>query len=260
MLKPVIAATALFAIAGSSFVYAQQRSDGPGNFGPRAEHQHRQLSADDINAFADARIAALKAGLELTPDQAKNWPAFENALHSMVQLRVQRMQARQAARQQQQAQPQGQNGTPNQATPFDRIEHRADAMVKRGAALKQVADAGGPLYQSLNDAQKARFKMLSRILRPHRHGHGGWGRDGHRFGERGQGGQDGRGSGHEGRRFGQGGRDGQDGRDGQGWGHGRRFGENDGSGGGHHRRFDQDGRGGMHNLMGTDGDQDDSQL
>src|ERR1700680_818280 len=106
MLKPVIAATAILAIAGSSFVYAQQRSDGRGGFGnggPRAEHQHRHLSADDVSAFADARIAALKAGLELTSDQAKNWPAFEAALRNMVQLRLQRMQARQAAQQQDQA-------------------------------------------------------------------------------------------------------------------------------------------------------------
>ena len=36
-----------------------------------------QPSAEDISAFMDARIAALKAGLRLTPDQEKNWPAFE---------------------------------------------------------------------------------------------------------------------------------------------------------------------------------------
>ena len=47
-------------------------------------------------AFTDARIAALKAGLELTPDQAKNWPPFEQAVRDMVQLRVQRIQARQS--------------------------------------------------------------------------------------------------------------------------------------------------------------------
>lgn len=276
-LKPVIAATALFALAGSSFVYAQQRSDGSGDFGPRAEHQHHQRSAEDINAFADARIAALKAGLELTPDQAKNWPPFETALRNMVQLRVQRMQARQAARQQPQSQPQSQqqsqNGTPAPATPFDRMERRADAMAKRSAALKQLADAGGPLYQSLNDAQKARFTTLARILRPHHHDHanaegnwregrgqgGGWGREGHRFGQDGRSfEQDGRGFGH-GHRFGQGEQDGQDGRDGQGWSHERRFGDNDGSGWGHHHRFDQNG-GGMRNMMGTDTDQDDSQL
>ena len=53
MLKPVIAATAALAIAGSSLVYAQQRFDGHGRFGnggPRAEHRHRP-SADDIAAL-----------------------------------------------------------------------------------------------------------------------------------------------------------------------------------------------------------------
>src|SRR3984885_4362030 len=111
MLKPVIAATAVLALAGSTLVYAQQRSDGRGGFGdggPRAEHQHRHLSAEDAAAFADARIAALKAGLELTPDQAKNWPAFEQAMRDAAQMRIQRMQEREARRQQQ-----GQNAQGN---------------------------------------------------------------------------------------------------------------------------------------------------
>jgi hypothetical protein len=253
MLKPVIAATAILALAGSSIVYAQQRNGGHGGFGdggPRAEHQHHRLSADDISAFADARIAALKAGLELTPDQAKNWPAFEGALRNMVQLRVQRMQARHAHDQQSQSQTQ----TP--ATPFDRMARRADKMSKRGAALKQIADSGAPLYQSLTDAQKGRFTMLARMLRPHHHEHagnggnsGGW-RQGRGYGRDG-GGQDGRGWGHGGHRLGQ---------DGQGFGHGgHQFGR-DGQDGGHGGRdFGQNGRGPtgeMHNSMGNDGDQD----
>ncbi len=180
MLKPVIAATALLAIAGSSYVYAQQGygGHGRGNFGdgPRTEHRHRPSPAD-IAAFTDARIAALKAGLELTPDQVKNWPPFEQAVRDMVQLRVQRMQARQAGDQQ------------PPASPFDRLARRADNMAKSSAALKHVADAGAPLYQSLDDAQKGRFMKLARILQPHRHmqdggqdGHG-WGHGGHRFGQ-----------------------------------------------------------------------------
>src|SRR4029077_15345202 len=129
MLKPVIAATALFAIAGSTFVYAQQGGyRGFGDGGPRFEQRHR-LSADDVSAFADARIAALKAGLELTPDQTKNWPAFETALRNMVQLRLDRIKARQAAQQQQDQTP---------TLPFDRLAKRADAMSKRSVALKQV--------------------------------------------------------------------------------------------------------------------------
>ena len=180
MLKPVIAATAILAIAGSTFVYAQQGGyRGFRDGGPRFEHRHR-LSAEDVSAFADARIAALKAGLELTPDQTKNWPAFEAALRNMVQLRIDRIKARQAAQQQDQAQ------TPT--SPFDRLAKRADAMSKRSVALKQIADAGAPLYQSLNDAQKARFTMLARILRPHQHGNnGGERREGRNFDRDGRG-------------------------------------------------------------------------
>jgi len=186
MLKPVIAATAVFALAGSSLVYAQQSFGGHGNFGrdgTRFEHRHRPSPAD-ITAFTDARIAALKAGLELTPDQVKNWPPFEQALRDMVQLRVQRIQARLS----------GQEQAPT--SPFDRLERRADNMAKRSAALKKIADAGAPLYQSLNDDQKARFVKLARILRPHPRMHA--------FME--QHGRQGEGGGH-------------------GWQHGRRFGQ-----------------------------------
>ena len=86
MWKSVIVATATLAIAGSSIVYAQQHagdSGRPGNDGERRfEHRHRP-SVQDLAAFTDARIAALRAGLELTPDQAKNWPAYEQALREV---------------------------------------------------------------------------------------------------------------------------------------------------------------------------------
>ena len=164
MLKPLVIATAALSIAGSSIVFAQQRFTGPrgdGNFGPRFE-QRRHLSADDVAAFADARIAALKAGLELTPDQAKNWPAFEQALRDFAQLRIERVRARENAQQ-------SGNAAAVPTTPFDRLSERADLMAKAGAALKRVADAGAPLYQSLSDAQKNRFKLLAPVLRQHRH-------------------------------------------------------------------------------------------
>ncbi len=182
MLKPVIAATALFALAGTSFVYAQQGFGGPGgpggyggfgNRGPRAA-QWQRPSAADIIAFTDARIAALKAGLELTPDQAKNWPPFEQAMRDLAQLRIQRIQARQS----------GALAPP--ASPFDRLARRADAMAKTSAALKKVAEVGAPLYASLNEDQKGRFVRLARLLRPHPRMHAffgpGW-RRGMRFGE-----------------------------------------------------------------------------
>jgi hypothetical protein len=209
MMRPVIAAAALLAIAGSSYVYAQQRYEGRDG-GPRAE-QRQRLSPEDMAAFTDARIAALKAGLELTPDQAKNWPAFEQALRDMAQLRLQRMQARQAAAQP--TQPQTPATAP--ASPFDRLANRADAMSKTSAALKHIADTGAPLYQSLNDAQKTRLTMLARFLRPHAMAERGW-REGRGYGrDRGPGDRGDRG--WMGRRYGE---------NGPGWG-GRRFEQQD---------------------------------
>jgi hypothetical protein len=165
MLRPVITATALVALAGSSLAFAQH-GFGAGSRDsddqPRFEQRHR-LSVADVSAFADARIAALKAGLQLTPDQTKNWPPFEQAVRDLVQLRIQRLQARQGGEQQQ------------PGTPFERLSQRADNMAKASAALKKVADAGAPLYQSLNDDQKSRFVKLARMLRPHHHMR--WGHD-----------------------------------------------------------------------------------
>ena len=186
MWKPVVVATAALAIACSSIVYAQQRfggSGGDGDGGPRFEQRHRP-SVEDMAAFTDARIAALKAGLQLTPDQAKNWPAFEQALRDMAQLHIQRRQARDAAANQQSQVP---------ATPFDRLAQRADNMAKTSAAYQHIADTGTPLYQSLNDAQKHRFMILARMLKPHHPMHasndrnGGW-REGYGYGRGGEGG------------------------------------------------------------------------
>ena len=159
MWKPAVVAAAVLAVAGSSIVYGQQRSAGPDRDNARLEHRH-PLSPEDRAAFVDARIAALKAGLELTPDQAKNWPDFEKALRDMAQLRAERIAAREAAEQHPDKAP---------SAPFDRLAQRADNMGKTSAALKRIAEAGKPLYASLDDSQKARFHKLAWLLRPHHH-------------------------------------------------------------------------------------------
>ena len=156
----------------------------------------------------DARIAALKAGLELTPDQAKNWPDFEKALRDMAQLRAERIAAREAAEQ---------NPDKAPSAPFDRLAQRADNMGKASAALKRIAETGKPLYASLDDAQKARFQRLAWLLRPHHHLHARYmeGPEGHGWRE-------------------------EHGGDGPMWGHHwRHFGEDDGGQGGMHRMMDE---------------------
>ena len=158
MLRPVITATALIALAGSSLAYAQHNFPGGGRLTddqPRFEQRHR-LSAADVSAFADARIAALKAGLQLTPDQAKNWPQFEQAVRDLVQLRIQRLQERQASDQQ------------SPGTPFERLSQRADNMAKTSAAVARLKDSGGLFISVLADPTTggvaASFAMLGDII------------------------------------------------------------------------------------------------
>ena len=91
MWKTVLAGGTALAIAGSSFVYAQQRNDAAPS--PDVQRQWRP-GAQDMGAFIDARVAAIKAGLQLTPDQEKNWPAFEQAYRDLAKLRAERMAAR----------------------------------------------------------------------------------------------------------------------------------------------------------------------
>jgi hypothetical protein len=151
MLKTMLAGVTMLALAGGSFVYAQQRGDD----GPRAHHW--KMSEQDRGAMTDARIAGLKAGLKLTPDQEKSWPALETALRDQAKVRSERFAARASAE--------------RPRDPVERLKLRAEAMTQRGASLKQVAEAAAPLYQTLDDGQKRRFKVLARLDGP-RFGHG----------------------------------------------------------------------------------------
>jgi zinc resistance-associated protein len=163
MLRQVIAATAMLVVANCSNAFAQIAGEGE----PGAQSQwHHHPSPEDMKAFTDARIAALKAGLQLTPDQEKNWPPFEQAIRDLAKLRSERMQARE-------------EGMERLGNPFDRLQRRAEAMSRASTTLKHLADAGTPLYQSLGDAQKHRFMMLAHILRPHWMGSGGFWRGHH---------------------------------------------------------------------------------
>jgi hypothetical protein len=153
MWKPIVAGTAALAIiAGTSLVYAQQSG--------RLDRGHRwQPNVEDLRAFGEARLAGLKAGLTLTPDQEKIWPAFEQAAREYGKLRVDRRSAM------------GSAGPSND--PVERLRQRATALSDTGAALKKLADATDPLYKSLDDNQKRRFAVLSHLGGDHQRG-GSW--------------------------------------------------------------------------------------
>jgi LTXXQ motif family protein len=165
MRRFVIAATAALAIAGSTAVYAQYRP---------WFHEHSRLSAEDRQAFVDARIAAVHAGLKLTPDQEKLWPPVEAAVRDFAKLRIDRANARMKA--------EGTDPADKADDPVARLRQRADNMAASSAALKKIADAADPLYKTLDDGQKRRLTMLTH--RGGRFGGEGWR---HRWMERGMG-------------------------------------------------------------------------
>ena len=155
MWKALIAGTSMLTIAGSTLASAQQPS-------PAERSHHAQLTADDIAAFTDARIAAIKTALKLTPSQEKNWPAVEQTLRDISKERIAQREARAAAGQ--------------RTDPTERLRDRADALTARAAALRRLADAEKPLYQSLDEAQKRRFGLALRFAagrhRAEAHTHG----------------------------------------------------------------------------------------
>ena len=161
MWKAIVAGTAILAIAGTSLVYAQQRSDRDGA-------QRWRPSTEDLRSFGEARLAALKAGLTLTPDQEKNWPAFEQAARDFGKVRMDRRMAMRNA--------------PPSDDPVERLRQRATSLTDTGAALKKLADATDPLYKSLDENQKRRFAILNRLSGTDRdefRGRDGGGRDGY---------------------------------------------------------------------------------
>jgi hypothetical protein len=163
MKKVLLAGVAALTIAGSTVVYAQHR---PWFHGPM------RMNPEDRAAFLDARIAAVHAGLKLSPDQEKLWPAVEAAVRDFAKLRIDRANARMAADKT------DADKAEKPDDPVARLRERADSMAVTSAALKKIADAADPLYKTLDDGQKRRLSMLTH-LEGRGFGAEGWRR--HRF-------------------------------------------------------------------------------
>ncbi len=145
VLTAALGSTALIAV----HAIAQQ---GPG---PRFDHRQGprpgsppRMSPEDRAAFLDAHIAAMRAGLKLTPQQDAMWPAVEQAARDgMTRMQAMREQAR---------------SQPRPADPIEGMRRMADAAAARGEVLHKIVEAAQPLYASLSDDQKRRLPLLMR--------------------------------------------------------------------------------------------------
>ena len=80
----LVTALTLAPFVGGSFAVADDSAQ---------REEHGRFSPEDRAAFLDARIAALKAGLELNADQEKNWAPLELAMRDLAKQRAERFAA-----------------------------------------------------------------------------------------------------------------------------------------------------------------------
>jgi LTXXQ motif family protein len=145
--------TALSAVAVAAVLAFAPLAGGTFAAVDDSAQQHSRFSPEDRAAFLDARIAALKAGLELNADQGKNWPPLESTMRDLAKERAARVAAWREGREE--------NGDQARDTSaIDRLTRASERLSARAADLQKLAAAAKPLYDSLDDGQKRRFAVL----------------------------------------------------------------------------------------------------
>jgi hypothetical protein len=126
---------------------AAQSADAPA--------QAQQSEADRLTLI-EARIAAVKTGLQLTPAQQKDWDNLEKTVREVITAR--------AARQIADVKEAGAFRDKDDVVSGMRLA--AKDFSARGAELSRVADAAAPLFASMDAAQKHRFAVLLHSFSP----------------------------------------------------------------------------------------------
>jgi hypothetical protein len=105
-----------------------------------------QLTAEQIVANSDANIDRIKTELNLTPEQEKNWTAFNSAMHYLGHNGADRLNLRIAR---------AKRDPPDDI--IEQMRNEAQFLNDRAVDQRSVADAAEPLFASLDDKQKAIF-------------------------------------------------------------------------------------------------------
>jgi hypothetical protein len=120
-----------------------------------ASAQAQQSEADRLTLI-EARIAAVKTGLQLTPAQLKDWDNLEKTVREVIATRA----ARQVADVKEAA------AFRDKDDVVSGMKLAARDFSARGAELNRVADAAVPLFASMDTAQKHRFAVLLHSFSP----------------------------------------------------------------------------------------------
>jgi hypothetical protein len=117
-----------------------------GKTAPAQTAEPPQLTAEQIVANSDAYIERIKTELQLTPEQEKNWTAFNSAMHYLGHNGADRLNLRIAR---------AQRDPPDDI--IEQMRNEAQFLNDRAVDQRNVADAAEPLFASLNDKQKVIF-------------------------------------------------------------------------------------------------------
>jgi len=173
-------ALAALLVGTGTYALAQQAPapDAPAASQDQGRPDRRpRMSRDDFNRLVDARIASIKAGLNLTADQERLWTPVEGAIRAAAGERFTRFEQRPTRDQ-------------RQSLDFmQRLEQRSTLATERAQRSAAVATALRPLWDVLTEDQK---RIAPRLLRDavdqdgprwrERGGRRGHGRDHHRMG------------------------------------------------------------------------------
>ena len=110
------------------------------------EQGEPQLTGEQIVANSDANIQRIKTELNLTPEQEKNWTAFNSAMHYLGHNGADRLNLRIAR---------AKRDPPDDI--IEQMRNEAQFLNDRAVDQRNVADAAEPLFTSLDDKQKALF-------------------------------------------------------------------------------------------------------
>jgi hypothetical protein len=144
-MKRSLSILAMTAVVGSGLAMAGTAvAQQPANPAPaRATTPMPQYTAADAGAVLNARIAALKTVIALTPEQEKLWPPVETAIRDIAKSSFERLKQRLAT-----------NPTTDFLAALGKI---ADAEEARAKDLKTFIAAAKPLVASLSPEQKRRI-------------------------------------------------------------------------------------------------------
>jgi hypothetical protein len=146
-----LTAIAVFAFPLTAGATPDDQSTGP------ARMERMQHWAADREAVLEAKLAGMKAGLKLNPDQEKLWSPFESAVLDIAKARMDAMQKMMEARE-----------SHERRSPIDHLDAMADRLSQAATNAKKIAEAAKPLYDSLDESQKHSFGTLGRMLMPER--------------------------------------------------------------------------------------------